>query len=104
MLTLRACACAPDGLAHSVPPGVPQDRLALAIVEDGESKGLLKPGATIVEATGPTAADFSAETFPRCDLPAAEFPGRPLILFCNHPLEVITRPGAGQTRINVTRI
>mmetsp|Transcript_15782 Transcript_15782/g.47360 ORF Transcript_15782/g.47360 Transcript_15782/m.47360 type:complete len:367 (+) Transcript_15782:68-1168(+) len=28
-----------------------KDRLALAIVEDGEAKGLLKPGCTIIEAT-----------------------------------------------------
>merc|ERR1719436_2385363 len=28
-----------------------KDRLALAIVEDGEAKGVLKPGATLVEAT-----------------------------------------------------
>ena len=28
-----------------------KDRLALAIIEDAESKGLLKPGDTIIEAT-----------------------------------------------------
>lgn len=28
-----------------------KDRLAIAIIEDGEKKGLLKPGATVVEAT-----------------------------------------------------
>merc|ERR1719487_2174331 len=28
-----------------------KDRLALAVIEDGEKKGLLKPGATVVEAT-----------------------------------------------------
>ncbi len=33
------------------PAGSVKDRIALAMIEDAESKGLLKPGATIVEST-----------------------------------------------------
>ena len=33
------------------PGGSVKDRLALGIVEDAERRGLLKPGATVVEAT-----------------------------------------------------
>src|SRR5262245_66607153 len=33
------------------PGGSVKDRLALGIVEDGERRGLLKPGQTVVEAT-----------------------------------------------------
>lgn len=36
---------------HLNPGGSVKDRLALALVEDGERKGLLNPGDTIVEAT-----------------------------------------------------
>ena len=33
------------------PGGSVKDRLALGIIEDAERRGLLKPGATVVEAT-----------------------------------------------------
>jgi cysteine synthase len=36
---------------HLNPGGSVKDRIALAIVEDAESRGLLKPGATLIEAT-----------------------------------------------------
>ena len=36
---------------HLNPGGSVKDRLALALVNDGEKRGLLKPGGTIVEAT-----------------------------------------------------
>lgn len=36
---------------HMNPGGSVKDRLALALVDDGEAKGCLKPGDTIVEAT-----------------------------------------------------
>ena len=33
------------------PAGSVKDRVALAMIEDAEAKGLLKPGATIIEPT-----------------------------------------------------
>jgi cysteine synthase len=36
---------------HLNPGGSVKDRIALAIVEDGERRGVLRPGATLVEAT-----------------------------------------------------
>lgn len=36
---------------HLNPAGSIKDRLALALIEDGEERGLLRPGGTIVEAT-----------------------------------------------------
>lgn len=36
---------------HLNPGGSIKDRLALALIEDGERRGLLKPGQTIIEAT-----------------------------------------------------
>jgi len=48
---------APEGvelylkLEYFNPLGSVKDRLALAIIEDGERRGLLKPGSTVVEAT-----------------------------------------------------
>lgn len=36
---------------HLNPGGSVKDRLALALIEDGEARGLLKPGGTVVEAT-----------------------------------------------------
>src|SRR5262245_31496077 len=36
---------------HLSPGGSVKDRIALAIVEDAERRGLLRPGATLVEAT-----------------------------------------------------
>src|SRR5579872_3078890 len=36
---------------HMNPGGSVKDRIALAIVDDAEKRGLLRPGATLVEAT-----------------------------------------------------
>jgi cysteine synthase len=36
---------------HLNPGGSIKDRIALAIIDDGESRGVLRPGATLVEAT-----------------------------------------------------
>src|SRR5215813_8789371 len=36
---------------HLNPGGSVKDRIALAIVDDAERRGLLKPGATLIEAT-----------------------------------------------------
>jgi len=36
---------------HFNPGGSVKDRIALAIIDDAESRGLLKPGATLIEAT-----------------------------------------------------
>ena len=38
-------------LEHFNPAGSVKDRIALAMIEDAESKGILKPGATIIEPT-----------------------------------------------------
>ena len=38
-------------LEYFNPAGSVKDRIALAMVEDAEEKGLLKPGATIIEPT-----------------------------------------------------
>ena len=38
-------------LEYLNPAGSVKDRIALAMIEDGEEKGLLKPGATIIEPT-----------------------------------------------------
>lgn len=38
-------------LEYSNPAGSVKDRVALAMIEDAEAKGLLKPGATIIEPT-----------------------------------------------------
>ncbi len=38
-------------LESANPGGSVKDRIALAMIEDAESKGLLKPGATIIEPT-----------------------------------------------------
>ena len=35
------------------PGGSVKDRIALAMIEDAEQKGILKPGATIIEPTSP---------------------------------------------------
>ena len=39
-------------LEYFNPAGSVKDRIALAMIEDAEAKGLLKPGATIIEPTG----------------------------------------------------
>ncbi|SDL99264.1 Pyridoxal-phosphate dependent enzyme [Segatella bryantii] len=38
-------------LEYLNPAGSVKDRIALAMIEDAENKGLLKPGATIIEPT-----------------------------------------------------
>ena len=38
-------------LEYLNPAGSVKDRIALAMIEDAEAKGLLKPGATIIEPT-----------------------------------------------------
>lgn len=38
-------------LEYFNPAGSVKDRVALAMIEDAEAKGLLKPGATIIEPT-----------------------------------------------------
>ena len=38
-------------LEYLNPAGSVKDRIALAMIEDAEKKGLLKPGATIIEPT-----------------------------------------------------
>mgnify|MGYP000576847916 CR=1 FL=1 len=38
-------------LEYFNPAGSVKDRVALAMIEDAETKGLLKPGATIIEPT-----------------------------------------------------
>ncbi len=38
-------------LEYFNPAGSVKDRIALAMIEDAESKGILKPGATIIEPT-----------------------------------------------------
>lgn len=38
-------------LEYFNPAGSVKDRIALAMIEDAEKKGLLKPGATIIEPT-----------------------------------------------------
>ena len=38
-------------LEYLNPAGSVKDRIALAMIEDAEEKGLLKPGATIIEPT-----------------------------------------------------
>lgn len=38
-------------LEYFNPAGSVKDRIALAMIEDAEAKGLLKPGATIIEPT-----------------------------------------------------
>ena len=38
-------------LEYFNPAGSVKDRVALSMVEDAESKGILKPGATIIEPT-----------------------------------------------------
>ena len=38
-------------LEYLNPAGSVKDRIALAMIEDGEKKGILKPGATIIEPT-----------------------------------------------------
>jgi len=48
-------------LEYNNPAGSVKDRIALAMVEDAEEKGLLKPGATIIEPTsGNTGIGISA--------------------------------------------
>src|SRR5271169_6397422 len=36
---------------HLNPGGSVKDRIALAIIDDAESRGILRPGATLIEAT-----------------------------------------------------
>ena len=43
------------------PGGSVKDRIALAMIEDAEAKGVLKPGATIIEPTSGTGAIRAAE-------------------------------------------
>jgi cysteine synthase len=50
---------------HLNPGGSVKDRLALAIVDDAEARGLLQPGATLVEAPRATPA-WVWRWWPRC--------------------------------------
>ena len=45
-------------LEYLNPAGSVKDRVALAMIEDAEKKGLLKPGATIIEPTIPPVIAF----------------------------------------------
>ena len=47
-------------LEYFNPAGSVKDRVALAMIEDAEKKGILKPGATIIEPTIPPVTAFGA--------------------------------------------
>ena len=57
-------------LEYLNPAGSVKDRIALAMIEDAEKKGILKPGATIIEPTSTQVSDWQQLLRQRATMPS----------------------------------